>query len=542
MGKRLPFSTNQRSGGIIGYDGTAEESDNARRVRQALRASPTQTPRQNLVASHGYIATTVAQQYRGRGLSMDDLVSEAMLGLCHAAEEYDPERGQFSTYAFWVCRRFVHTAIRQHRHGAGQSIGTQRKLPALWDAIQRLSQHLQRQPTAEELAVELKWTVTQVTKLWVAGSVQTVSLEEHQEQGDDEGHSLLETVPDHRICTPEARVEVQQELSTIIRQRQQLYDVVMAMSRTDSSKQMFFGRYRLGESGVRMRTESQVAELCGVSESRVSQVLSQMWFRLRRDPRTASIKHLWLRALPERVTALADLLGEEVIISAFGPREDWEYVPKQRSKPMPRIKLTRGSGPLTAGESNLLAKLQNDPSMIAQLLLGVVSRLPLLSEHCRQVISLRMGFADGSLDRLSNSETAKRLKLDPQKVAQAMFSGIELMKKRGLNHDGLNVSRLNSMVDKIREQWMVATPTVTSPSVEQPTQLEPGVVYDLRDRLVEFAIMRRKEEQVIRLWLVGTEEHFGPMEVEDIARLLERPLTEIMTIISFFVRNAVETK
>lgn len=70
--------------------------------------------RGRLVESNLRIVVKLAHEYRGRGVSVDDLISEGNLGLIEAAARFDPSRGvRFVTYAVWWVRKFMLGAIRR---------------------------------------------------------------------------------------------------------------------------------------------------------------------------------------------------------------------------------------------------------------------------------------------------------------------------------------------------------------------------------------------------------------------------------------------
>ena len=68
--------------------------------------------RQRMIESNLRLVVSIARHYQNRGLPLDDLIEEGNLGLIHALEKFDPERGfRFSTYATWWIRQNVERAI-----------------------------------------------------------------------------------------------------------------------------------------------------------------------------------------------------------------------------------------------------------------------------------------------------------------------------------------------------------------------------------------------------------------------------------------------
>lgn len=76
-----------------------------------------------LVSENYGFAISLARQYSGQGLMLDDLVSEATVGLVKAAQLYDPSKGQaFVQYAVWHIRHAIEKALSQEKRQTGRQV------------------------------------------------------------------------------------------------------------------------------------------------------------------------------------------------------------------------------------------------------------------------------------------------------------------------------------------------------------------------------------------------------------------------------------
>jgi RNA polymerase nonessential primary-like sigma factor len=87
---------------------TAEEE-----FETATRARAGDFPaRQSMIEHNLRLVVSIAKMYLGRGVPLSDLIEEGNLGLMHAIDKFEPERGfRFSTYATWWIRQAVERAV-----------------------------------------------------------------------------------------------------------------------------------------------------------------------------------------------------------------------------------------------------------------------------------------------------------------------------------------------------------------------------------------------------------------------------------------------
>jgi len=119
----------------------------AKRSREARRA---------LTQANLRLVVNIAKQFAGRGIPLLDLIQEGNLGLLKAVERFDYRRGyRFSTYATWWIRQAMGRAIADQARTIRVPVHMIEILHHLFKASRRLTQNLGREPTYEELALEV---------------------------------------------------------------------------------------------------------------------------------------------------------------------------------------------------------------------------------------------------------------------------------------------------------------------------------------------------------------------------------------------------
>ena len=106
---------------------------------------------------------SVANRYKGFGLSLEDLINEGNIGLIHAIRRFDPSRGvKLITYAVWWIRQAIMHAIADHTGTVRLPIKQAGLIHKIGQSYQRLRQEMGREPAAEELAESLNMKMEDV--------------------------------------------------------------------------------------------------------------------------------------------------------------------------------------------------------------------------------------------------------------------------------------------------------------------------------------------------------------------------------------------
>ena len=162
-----------------------EEIDLARRVKAGDKKA-----RQKLIEKNLRLVVSVAKKYRGYGLPFEDLIQEGNIGLMKAVERFDPDLGyRFSTYATWWIQQAVQRAVEDKGRTIRVPVHMAEKTRKVGRAMSKLCVWLGREPTDEEIAQHLGWTVEEVrfvaiTRLDATSLNQPVSEDTAAEFGD----------------------------------------------------------------------------------------------------------------------------------------------------------------------------------------------------------------------------------------------------------------------------------------------------------------------------------------------------------------------
>jgi RNA polymerase primary sigma factor len=234
------------------------------------------------------LAVSIARDYIGLGLTLDDLVSEGSIGLMKAALKFDPShRVRFATYAsFWVRHTILRALYNQNRLIRLPAHIVARLLKVK-QVLERMTGELGREPNRDELAAETGLRTTQITDLFAASAI---PLSLHAPQGE-EGGTIAEFIADEQAVNPASRQERQD-------QSRELHQLLTSRLLLTSREQTILIKH-FGIGTEEEESFESIGTRLGLTSERVRQLHKRGLAKLRRK----------LKGDHSTLTALANHLG-----------------------------------------------------------------------------------------------------------------------------------------------------------------------------------------------------------------------------------------
>jgi RNA polymerase nonessential primary-like sigma factor len=261
-----------------------QEFETASRARAEVSGA-----RQAMIEHNLRLVVSIAKHHLGRGLPLGDLIEEGNLGLMHAIDKFEPERGfRFSTYASWWIRQGIERALMHQARLIRLPVHVVREL----NQVLRARRALEGLPAdgslpatngdaharAQDIARLLQRPVAEVLELLSYLELPT-SLDAPAERSGESAESLIDLVADEEAADPMG-ARLHHETEALLR------DGLASLN--EREREVLASRFGLADR--ELETLDQLAARIGLTRERIRQIQIEALTKLKRNLARQGVK------------------------------------------------------------------------------------------------------------------------------------------------------------------------------------------------------------------------------------------------------------